>query len=196
MRGPRASNHQVTGYCQARRSYPPQVLSKLPESDYTLRCCPCDGHPLLGRFDALLREGLGSILNLTLSNNQWLQASLPVKMGGLGIRRVVSLALSAFLASAASTRALQCTMLGDACPDIDPTVEWMEQRWNIESQTVRPGDEVAHKQSSWDGPLIQKEIDSLIGAQLDPFHHNNNLFSTRQRLAALFADHVLWPQTQ
>jgi len=48
----------------------------------------------------------------SLSNSQWLQASLPIKLGGLGIRRVSSLALPAFLASAASTCLLQDEILG------------------------------------------------------------------------------------
>jgi len=38
---------------------------------------------------------------------QWIQASQSVTDGGLGIRRVYSLALPAFLASAASTSHLQ-----------------------------------------------------------------------------------------
>jgi len=44
---------------------------------------------------------------------QWLQASLPLKEGGLGVRRVASLALPAFLASAASTLSLQALILTD-----------------------------------------------------------------------------------
>jgi len=40
-----------------------------------------------------------------------LQASLPIKHGGLGIRQVRSLALPAFLASAASTSDLQSQIL-------------------------------------------------------------------------------------
>src|SRR6218665_1220422 len=36
----------------------------------------------------------------------WLQTTLPIRYGGLGIRRVVSLASSAYLASAASTLGL------------------------------------------------------------------------------------------
>jgi len=38
-------------------------------------------------FDSLLRKGIGIICNLNLTDIQWLQASLPVKDGGLGVRR-------------------------------------------------------------------------------------------------------------
>ena len=42
---------------------------------------------------------------------QWIQASLPIKEGGLGVKRVASLALPAFLASAASTTLHQDAIL-------------------------------------------------------------------------------------
>ena len=41
----------------------------------------------------------------------WTQASLSIKYGGLGIRKVRSLALPAYLASAASTADLQTSIL-------------------------------------------------------------------------------------
>lgn len=137
---------------------------------YTLRCSPCTGHPLLDKFDALLRSGLETVINIDLSNDQWLQASLPVKMGGLGIRRVTSLALPAFLASAASTRALQSSMLGSTWSDVDELVQKMERMWCNESQTMRPDNEAAYKQSSWDKPLLQKAADELSNIQTDPYH--------------------------
>ena len=71
-----------------------------PKMLHTLRCSPCVNHPCLEMFDNLLRNGIGTTCNLAL---QWLQASLAVKDGGLGVRRVSSMAPSAFLASAAAT---------------------------------------------------------------------------------------------
>ena len=50
---------------------------------------------------------LSTILNVDLDNDSaWLQATLPVRAGGLGIRRAVQLASSAYLASAAGCSAL------------------------------------------------------------------------------------------
>ena len=74
-----------------------------PKVLHLLRCSPSFGHHLLSDFDGLLKSGLMDILNCDLSDSQWLQASLPVRDGGLGVRRVAVLAPSAFLASAAST---------------------------------------------------------------------------------------------
>ena len=73
----------------------------------TLRSSPCAGYPALEQFDNLLRNGLCTITNSVLSDMQWTQANLPVADGGLRIRRVASVAPSAFLASAASTHDLQ-----------------------------------------------------------------------------------------
>src|SRR6218665_4060611 len=44
---------------------------------------PCHGHPRLGDFDELLRAGLERILNASLTDDQWTQASLPIRMGVL-----------------------------------------------------------------------------------------------------------------
>ena len=78
-----------------------------PKIIHTLRCSPCFGNKALEEFGSLLRSGLCTITNLTVSDPQWIQASLPVSAWGLGIRRVVSLALPAFLTSAASTHSLR-----------------------------------------------------------------------------------------
>ena len=74
---------------------------------YILRCSPSASHPSLQLFDSLFRSALQRICNSDFSDSQWLQASLPVRDGGLGMRRVSSLALPAFLASAATTLSLQ-----------------------------------------------------------------------------------------
>jgi len=57
-----------------------------PKMLHTLRCSPCTNHPSLAVFDDFLRKGIFAICNLDLSDPQWLQASLPVKDGGLGVR--------------------------------------------------------------------------------------------------------------
>jgi len=69
-----------------------------PKMMHTMRCSPCANHPALVEYDNLVRKVICAITNLDLSDLQWLQASLPVKEGGLGVRRVTSLAPSAFWA--------------------------------------------------------------------------------------------------
>ena len=50
-------------------------------------------------------------MNVQLTDDQWIQASLPVQNGGLGLRSVCMLAPSAFIASAAATFELQNEIL-------------------------------------------------------------------------------------
>ena len=63
---------------------------------HTLRCAACHGHPALQNFYDLLRDGVSSTTNSSLTDTPWIQASLPIRNGGLSIRRGTSLALSAF----------------------------------------------------------------------------------------------------
>jgi len=78
-----------------------------PKLQHILRVIPCCEHPLLTQFDDQLRLALTKTCNITLTDNQWTQASLLVWSSGLGVRSVSMLALSAFLASAAGTLSLQ-----------------------------------------------------------------------------------------
>ena len=52
---------------------------------HLLRCCSSVSHNSLMQFDALLRRSIQLITNSDLSDIQWIQASLPVKDGGLGV---------------------------------------------------------------------------------------------------------------
>ena len=70
---------------------------------YLLRTSPCWNLPLLAKMDRQIRSGLEKILNTELDDTQWMQASLPIRDGGLGTRRISMLATSAHLASVAST---------------------------------------------------------------------------------------------
>ena len=72
----------------------------IPKLLYILCSSPCFSSSFLSNFDELQRDLVSEILNVTLSDNAWTQASLPVRSGGLGIRRAEQLAPSAFLASA------------------------------------------------------------------------------------------------
>ena len=54
------------------------------------------------------------VLSVQLTPQQWTQTCLPITEGGLGIRTTVSLATSAFMASAVSTQGLQEQILPSA----------------------------------------------------------------------------------
>ena len=70
-----------------------------PRVLHLLRCSSSrsNDHPALKMFDSQLSSTVCHITNSKLSHVHWLQASLPVKEGGLGVRRVASLVRPAFL---------------------------------------------------------------------------------------------------
>ena len=102
-----------------------------PRVQHLLRCSPSVDHPALLEFDELLRSAVSLISNSVLSDDQWLQASLPIKDGGLGIRRVSSLATPAFLASAASTLPLQSRILAACTYTSDSVLQTNLSSWSL-----------------------------------------------------------------
>ena len=79
---------------------------------FMLRCSPCLGNAILRKIDEVLKSNISHIANDVLSDVQWIQASLHVKAGGLGICRVASwLRQHIYLASAISTASLQDLIL-------------------------------------------------------------------------------------
>ena len=80
----------------------------IPKILHVLRTSPCFNSPCLEDYDVLLCCILSNISNIRFEDNQpsWLQATLPVNRGGLGIRIAVHLASSAFVASADGSLAL------------------------------------------------------------------------------------------
>ena len=67
-----------------------------PKFMHILSCSPCSDLIWLLQFDLSLRRGLSVITNTDLTDIQWTQASLPVRAGGLRVRRVATLSSSAF----------------------------------------------------------------------------------------------------
>ena len=83
----------------------------VPKLLYTLRTSECCDNLQLQKFDKMQRKCITDVININMNDNQWTQATLPVKDGGLGIRSVTVLAPSAFLASAAGILRIQNDIL-------------------------------------------------------------------------------------
>src|SRR5678816_3421696 len=135
----------------------------IPKLLYTLRTSACFlNEGLLCDFDEVFRTGLCSLLNINMSDDQWIQASLPVRNGGLGIRSAVMLATSAFLASAAGTRSLQDRLLHEVTVMLtDPLVEEASVSWSSRSNAPPPVEQKAHIQREWDSKLISHALQGL-----------------------------------
>ena len=124
----------------------------MPKLLYTIRTSPCAGNPLLQEFDIVLRTGLETILNVQLSDLQWMQASLPVHMEGLGVRSACSLVSFAFLASVAVTLPLQDEIfLASSLAGVeDNDVSNARATWNGLAMANEPIEASKHIQRAWD----------------------------------------------
>jgi hypothetical protein len=154
-----------------------------PRLIHMLRSSSCVGHKLLSDIDNILRDCLTDITNVQISDNQWKQASLPVKAGGLGIRSVSSIASSCFLASVSGTGQLQSLLLARCSSDMhDRQLDHTLAEWCAENQSLQPPiGQAAGKQSSWDKANVDTTYASLLATQNDD--HN------RARLLAASAPH-------
>jgi len=95
--------------------------------------------------------------------------SLPVKEGGLGVRRVTSLAPSAFQSSAPGTETCQQLLLlcSATVGSTDPTVTSVRTIWSSVHGLPCPSGDIAHRQSAWDKPVITSEREILTSSLSD-----------------------------
>ena len=146
---------------------------------YLLRTSPCWDHPLLETMDHQTRTGLEKILNTELNDIQWLQASLPIRDGGLGTRRISMLATSAYLASAASTVSLVGAILVMEEWNDGYREEMMEARRDSLPAVMEP---CPVQQKAWDRPLIDGDKAKVWNGCNDPLN--------QARMRALSAPHA------
>ena len=124
----------------------------------------------LNEFDVLLKAGLSRITNCDLSEFQWLQASLPVREGGIGVRGVSKLALSAFLASAAGTQRIQDQILSQCSIVEDHHVAEYKSIWStLYPSASLPEPPLSFVQSSWDKPAIIQVSRMLVDGATDVY---------------------------
>jgi len=100
-----------------------------PRVQHLTSYSPSMDNPALADFDKLLRCAISHLTNCDLTDDQWLQASLAIKMCGLRVRQVSSLALPAYLASAASTASLQNTILEEVTSSEDEMFATYLSKW-------------------------------------------------------------------
>ena len=140
-----------------------------PKLMYLLRTSPCFLSPSLHLYDNELRNMLSSITNTFLDDRAWLQASLPVKSGGLGIRSAVHLAPSAYLASFAGCRELTFTILPPRFQE-SPLSLWDSAiaEWSTGHNESPPSGPMSHRQKSWDLPRVSSIAAELLATAPDP----------------------------
>jgi hypothetical protein len=143
----------------------------VPKITYLLRTTPtwlCPNE--VSSFDNALRDSAELILNVSLSDDQWSQASLPIRHGGLGLRRAGDVGLPAFLASAHGVSGLVSKILNPQGDKVTiPFVDDALAKWtSLFPSASMP--EAPHVQRAWDDigarDALACLIDSATGADL------------------------------
>lgn len=139
----------------------------VPKLIYFLRTVPTWYYPsLVNDFDGAIKETTEILLNVSLNTQQWHLASLPIRIGGLGIRRAQDVSLPAFLASAGGVSDLVTNILplnGDKA-----TIPFSADAWTMWS-ALNPNSPVPEKpecQRSWDSIGVKRIFDGLLEASV------------------------------
>lgn len=141
---------------------------------HSMRCNPVGAQTMaLDMFDGMLRRSFGDFTGLHLTAEQWIQASLGLAQGGLGLRSTSRHAAATFLASRASTLTSAAELDGGfsideakACPDVCAALAAFNTHLPP-SQAIALDAALAHKQkalstmldsAAWDTQLAQSAI--------------------------------------
>ena len=132
-----------------------------------MRCAPCYNSQILQLYDNTIRESLQSILNITLTEIAWRQATLPVRNGGIGIRLATQVALPAFLSSVASSSTLVLTLLPHSLHCSaginDQLFTVAVEKWKEQSgQNELP--QLITTQKAWELPLVGVVVERVLSA--------------------------------
>lgn len=93
-------------YCLLRSSL------SIPQLNYLLRTTPCwKALDSLEEYDRILKSTMEKITNCRFPGGSWDEATLPVKLGGLGLRNATNLCYSSFLGSIHSVSELVSTII-------------------------------------------------------------------------------------
>ena len=151
----------------------------IPKLLYLLRTAPCFSSPTLKEFDHTMKACLEGITNCHLDDQAFRQASLPVKLGGLGIRSAEDLSLPAYIASSYKAKATTEQLLSNEhsvlfAAQLSEAVDvWKALRPNL----TEPVDKVF--QRNWDLPLAEGKLKTLLDGATSPV--------SRSRLLAVSA---------
>ena len=142
----------------------------IPRLLYMIRSSPCFLVPeVLRNIDASFHQFLTETLNIQLDDKAWRQASLPVKAGGLGVRRIEDLALPAYLSSSSASEALVLQIAPSAAEPFGLLVSAALEAWSAAAGNGvdPPTQPSASRQSSWDTPLVTHAHKDLLSGASD-----------------------------
>ena len=134
----------------------------IPKLMYALRTTACfNFSEELKNLDYDIKSAMEHIFNTRLTDEQWTISSLPVRNGGLGIRKIADVALPAFLSSVHSVTDL-VNMLLPSISDESVISNYTEtlSRWTSLNGELTPTNMKSQKE--WDTIIINRIVGSLL----------------------------------
>ena len=141
-------------------AHPALVLLKncfaIPKLQYIMRTSPVYRNPeALQEIDEVIRSAVTNITNTQFAERNWTQATLPVRCGGLGIRRTTDIAPPAYISSLFATADLVTAILslhpGEAIANDLPEATEAIRAWKEQTGAEEePQDTGKAKQKAWD----------------------------------------------
>ena len=142
----------------------------IPKETYFLRSAATfKASATLELYDQQMRRGLEDILNVELQDKAWDQSSLPVKQGGLGIRKASDPALPAFLSSGYGAASVVRDLLpSDIETDSYQELIDAENAWAyiLNNNAEQPSN--LSVQALWDAPMYKKKYQDLLNEESVP----------------------------
>jgi hypothetical protein len=128
----------------------------IPKFNFLLRTTPFwKISNYVNSIDSYLKCSLERMLNLRLTDLQWCQSTLPIRFGGLAIRRISDICLSAFLSSTHGVKKLVSLLLNSK--DNELIVHYYDEAlavWDVENENERPT--IPQFQKNWDQYQYQR----------------------------------------
>jgi hypothetical protein len=133
----------------------------IPKLTFLLRTTPIWMFPdLINLLDNLIHSTLLDITNVNIDKGKWILASLPLRFGGIGVRRVEDICIPSFMASIIGHSDLICALIPIIQIDLSDISYYEETlaAWNTICPNV-PADPSSQKQ--WDSLNVSRILSTL-----------------------------------
>ncbi|XP_072940630.1 uncharacterized protein [Epargyreus clarus] len=162
---------------------------------WVVKCSPFFKYiNILNEIDSIIHKTLSTLFNCQISDRAWTQASLPIRYGGLGVRKISSVSLPAFLSSTHSTQDLVSKILSKSLMNCD--VAYMSEAksaWVMACPNTN-FPKLLNVQKLWDEPLCKLTYELLLNTS-DDITERARLLAVSEResgywLQALPSSHI------
>lgn len=136
----------------------------IPRLTFLLRSTPCwRSMPDLEEYNKILKAAVEGIINCNLSDAAWMQSTISVNNGGLGLRDVTKLCLSSFLGSSHSVADLLEAILPSHISHLtEAAVSEAEALWQASTFSELVPSPSCKLQKNWDAVMSSKSFHDLL----------------------------------